>query len=148
MAPHNPTNRISVLCPMFLVERMENTFARLGRVKGTPVIFAKYATLAVQESTMVRCGGGGVASTFTLAAPPPSTHPPVNLQSSTLAFNLSHSLIPPPPRHNSTTKTFTASTPPTAITITHHTYCLMFILFIIYIVLPLICWMDALRNFH
>ena len=141
MVPHNPTNRISVLCPMFLVERMENTFARLGRVKGTPVIFAKYATLAVQESTMVRCGGG-VASTFTLAAPPPSTHPPVNLQSSTLAFNLSHSLIPPPPRHNSTTKTFTASTPPTAITITHYAYCFMFI------VLSLICLMDALRNFH
>ena len=65
---------------MFLVVRMENTFARLGRVKGTPVIFAKYATLAVQESTMVRCGGG-VASTFTLAAPPTlhpsSSQPPV-----------------------------------------------------------------------
>ena len=144
MVPHNPTNRISVLCPIFLVVRMENTFARLGRVKGTSVIFAKYATLAVQESTMVTVVVVVVVwpQPSPWRHPPPSTHPPVNLRSSTLAFNLSHSLIPPPPRHNSTTKTFTASTPPTAITITHYAYCFMFI------VLSLICLMDALRNFH
>ena len=63
---------------MFLVVRMENTFARLGRVKGTPVIFAKYATLAVQESTMVRCGDGlnlHLGGTPTLH--PSSSQPPV-----------------------------------------------------------------------
>ena len=91
--------------PLFRVWRMENTFARLWRVEGTSVIFAKYATLAAS------CAGEYDGEVEVVVwpqpspwrHPPPSTHPPVNLQSTSgPPLSLSTSPIHWYPRHHGT----------------------------------------------